>query len=107
MCSCNASRAPVPPATTFLAADLPLDPILETDTLYYQCSVDPARSLLPGGKPGVVSEVRIRALLVTERPENKDIQSGAVTKPYMRKGFLIYEEMRKYFPIYEQAASHI
>jgi hypothetical protein len=25
----------------------------------------------------------------------------------MRKGFLIYEEMRKYFPIYEEASSHI
>jgi hypothetical protein len=24
----------------------------------------------------------------------------------MRKGFLIYEEMRKYFPIYEEAVSH-
>ncbi len=31
----------------------------------------------------------------------KQIQSGAVAKSYMRKGFLIYEEMRKYFPIYE------
>jgi hypothetical protein len=25
----------------------------------------------------------------------------------MKKGFLIYEEMRKYFPIYEEAVSHI
>ncbi len=24
----------------------------------------------------------------------------------MRKGFLIYEEMRKFFPIYEEAVSH-
>ncbi len=31
----------------------------------------------------------------------KEIQSGAVAKSYMRKGFLIYEEMRKYFPLYE------
>ncbi len=30
-----------------------------------------------------------------------------VAKSYMRKGFLIYEEMRKYFPIYEDAVSHI
>jgi hypothetical protein len=30
----------------------------------------------------------------------KEIQSGAVVKSYMRKGFLINEEMRKYFPIY-------
>jgi hypothetical protein len=31
----------------------------------------------------------------------------AVAKSYMRKGFLIYEEMRKYFPTYEEAVSHI
>ncbi len=37
----------------------------------------------------------------------KEIQSGAVAKSYMRKGLLIYEEMRKYFPIYEEAVSHI
>ncbi len=37
----------------------------------------------------------------------KEIQSGAVAKSYMRKGFLIYEETRKYFPIYEEAISHI
>jgi hypothetical protein len=30
---------------------------------------------------------------------NKEIQSGAVAKSYIRKGFL-YEEMRKNFPIY-------
>ncbi len=29
-----------------------------------------------------------------------EIQTGAVAKSYMRKGFLKYEEMRKYFPIY-------
>ncbi len=37
----------------------------------------------------------------------KEIQSGAVAKSYTRKGFLIYEEMRKYFPIHEEAVSHI
>ncbi len=37
----------------------------------------------------------------------KEIQSGAVAESYMRKGFLIYEELRKYFPIYEEAVSHI
>ncbi len=44
---------------------------------------------------------------LTERKEKKifsyickEIQSWAVAKSYMRKGFLIYEEMRKYFPIY-------
>jgi hypothetical protein len=40
----------------------------------------------------------------TDKKENqifliyKEIQSGAVAKSYMRKGFLIYEEMRKIFP---------
>jgi hypothetical protein len=29
----------------------------------------------------------------------KEIQSGIVAKSYMRKGFLIYEEMRKYYRI--------
>jgi hypothetical protein len=33
------------------------------------------------------------------------MRSGA--KSYMRKGFLIYEEMRNFFPIYEDAISHI
>ena len=37
----------------------------------------------------------------------KEIESGAVAKSYMRKGFLMYEEMRKYFPIYEEAVSHV
>ncbi len=30
-----------------------------------------------------------------------------VAKSYMRKGFLIYEDMRKYLTIYEEAVSHI
>jgi hypothetical protein len=48
--------------------------------------------------------------LYTDRNENKifliykEVQSGAVAMSYKRKGFLIYEEMRKYFPIYEEAA---
>jgi hypothetical protein len=37
----------------------------------------------------------------------KEIQSGAVAKSYMRKGFLICEEMRKYLTIYEEAVSHM
>jgi hypothetical protein len=31
---------------------------------------------------------------------------GSGAKSYMRKGFLIYEEMRQFFPIYEEAVSH-
>jgi hypothetical protein len=40
----------------------------------------------------------------TDKKENqifliyKEIRSGAVAKSNMRKGFLIYEEMRKCFP---------
>jgi hypothetical protein len=37
----------------------------------------------------------------------KDIQNGAVAKSFMRKGFLIYEEMLKYLTICEEAVSHI
>jgi hypothetical protein len=33
--------------------------------------------------------------------------SSTVAKSYMRKGFLLYEEKRKYFPKYEEAVSHI
>jgi hypothetical protein len=40
--------------------------------------------------------------------EYKEIQSGgAVAKSYMRTGFLKYKEMRKYFPMNEEAVSHI
>jgi hypothetical protein len=37
----------------------------------------------------------------------KEIHSGAFAKSYMRKGFLIYEEMRIYFPIYEEVVTFI
>ena len=49
----------------------------------------------------------------TDKKENqifllyKVILNGAVAKSYMRKGFLIYEEMHKYLIIYEEAVSHI
>jgi hypothetical protein len=35
----------------------------------------------------------------------KEIQMGSGAKSYMRKGFLIYEEMLKFFPIYEEAVT--
>jgi hypothetical protein len=31
---------------------------------------------------------------------------GSVAKSYMREGFLIYEEVRRYLTIYEEAVSH-
>jgi hypothetical protein len=34
-----------------------------------------------------------------------EIQNGAVVKSYMRKGFLIYEDMRKYLVIYDFATA--
>ncbi len=47
----------------------------------------------------------------TDKKENqifliyREIQSGAVAKSYMRKGFLIYEDMGKYFPtLYQEQA---
>jgi hypothetical protein len=61
-------------------------------------------------------EEGMRAMWVrgcTDKKENqifliyKEIHSGAVAKSNMRKGFLIHEEMRKYFPLYEEAVSHI
>jgi hypothetical protein len=49
----------------------------------------------------------------TDKKENQifliyqGIQMGSGAKSYMRKGFLIYEEIRKYLIIYEEAVSHI
>ncbi len=36
----------------------------------------------------------------------KEIQIGSVEKSYMRKGFLLYDEMCKYLTIYEGAVRH-
>ncbi len=39
---------------------------------------------------------------------SKEIQMGSVAKSHLRKGgFLIYEKMRKYLTIYEEAVRHI
>ncbi len=49
----------------------------------------------------------------TDKKENqifliyKEIQSGAVAKSYMIKCLLICEEMRKYFPIYEEVVATV
>jgi hypothetical protein len=53
----------------------------------------------------------VQCSVYTDKKENliflmyKEIQSGAVAKSHMRKGFLIYEELRN-FPIYEEACGH-
>ncbi len=38
---------------------------------------------------------------------HKEMQIVLVVKSYIRKGFLIYEEMRKFLTIYEEAVSDI
>jgi hypothetical protein len=49
----------------------------------------------------------------TDKKENeifllyKEIQMRAVAKSYMRKGFLIYEKMRKYLTKYEEVVGQI
>jgi hypothetical protein len=82
-------------------------------------SLPPLPTLLPSAQlcrgPGPVKNLRSTNQKVchTDKKENKffliyqEIQSGAVAKSYMRKGFLICEKMRKYFPIYEEAVSYI
>ncbi len=40
-------------------------------------------------------------------PHIQGNQSGAFAKSYMRKGLLIYEEMRKYLVIYGETVSHL
>ncbi len=74
----------------------------------------PVGQLTPVDLP-LVGPIRVQPLFYTytDQKENlifliyMEIQNGAVAKSYMRKGFLIYEEMRQYFPIYEEAVSYI
>jgi hypothetical protein len=49
--------------------------------------------LLPSQCPGTLIKKKIKF-----SSYKRKIQSGTVAKSYMRKGFLIYEEMRKIFP---------
>ncbi len=55
----------------------------------------------------VTAFIAIQLVYYTDKKENnifliyKEIQSGAVAKSYVRKGFLLYDEMRQYFRIYE------
>jgi hypothetical protein len=37
----------------------------------------------------------------------KEIQMGSGTKSYVRKSFLIYEKMRKFFPIYSMRRASV
>ncbi len=38
---------------------------------------------------------------------DEEIQMGSGAKSFMREGFLIYKEMRKYLVTYKEAVSHI
>ncbi len=65
---------------------------------------------LARGKRRGGHDVYLDALIKKKRkifPLYKEIQMGSGAKSYMRKGFLIYEEFRKYLVIYEEVASHI
>ncbi len=42
-----------------------------------------------------------------EKKIYKEIQKGSGAKLYMKKGFLIYEEICKYLVTFEEAVSHI
>jgi hypothetical protein len=61
----------------------------------------------------VIHSPGLSKIFYTDKKENeifllyKEIQMGSVAKSYMRKGFLLYEEMRKYLTIYEEAFSYI
>ncbi len=55
----------------------------------------------------------IKTSVYTDKKENeifliyKENQMGSVAKSYMRKGVLIYGEMRKYSTIFAEVVSHI
>jgi hypothetical protein len=63
--------------------------------------------------PQTHSPIEVIVTRYTDKKEERtflkyrEIQSGAVAKSYIRNGFLKYDEMQKYFPIYEEAVSHI
>jgi hypothetical protein len=56
---------------------------------------------------GNLGGIRSKVLYHTDFLTYKEIQMGSGAKSYMRKGFLICKEMRKFFSIYEEAVSHI
>jgi hypothetical protein len=67
--------------------------------------------------PGITLAITPRCisnLQYIDKKENKIFliyckgnSDGSAAKSYMRKGFLIYEEMRQYFRIYEEVVSHM
>jgi hypothetical protein len=59
-------------------------------------SAKPAQRSSHTGPPGYTDK---KIFLI-----KKKIQKGTVAKSYVRKGFLIYEEMQKYLVIFEETA---
>jgi hypothetical protein len=51
------------------------------------------------GWPGIALIKKKKKIFLLD----KEIQKGAAEKSYMRKGFLIYEEMSKYLVMYDEA----
>jgi hypothetical protein len=79
--------------------------------LFLEKYLEEAHTLISAQKAPLVLKRKRR--WYTEKKENKifliyrEIQTGAFAKSYMKKGFLIYEDMRKYLVINEEAVSHI
>ncbi len=71
---------------------------LSTDSIFKSCdsNLDLRFVLILNYKHGRTAGLRVR-----------EIQYGAIAKSYRRKGFLIYEEMREYLTIYEEAVNDI
>jgi hypothetical protein len=59
---------------------------------------------LPSGKGG--SYIFHTDKKRKEIPHIQEIQNGSGAKSHMRRGFLIYEEMRRYLVIIGEAVSH-
>ncbi len=85
-------------------------------TIVFRCPFHTTVPLLPARGGGARRRAGCRRACSRSTPEQytdkiffiyKEIQNGEVARSYMRRGFLIYKEMRKYLVIYEEAFSQI
>jgi hypothetical protein len=60
-----------------------------------------------GNKNLAFERTSYKSALTNKKIIYKEIQMVSGAKSYTRKGFLIYEEMHKYFTILEEAVSNI